>query len=57
MTEMDLDTEVPRGGDGGSAHLFAEVRVNGAQGEEADGKSDEEEIVHGAIIAPRRRAT
>lgn len=39
-----------------SAHLLAEVRISGAQGEEADGEGDEEEIEHAASIPLRRRA-
>jgi hypothetical protein len=39
-----------------SAHLLAEVRVSGAQGEEADGDGDEEEIEHAASLPLRCRA-
>ena len=39
-----------------SAHFLAEVCVRGAQGEEADGDGDEEEIEHVASILHRGRA-
>lgn len=38
----------------GLAELFAGMRVEGAEGEEAEGEGDEDKVVHdGESIAPR----